>query len=73
MRTYLILKERARAFRADPRVQDAWVAAGAPALAQPTLGAKETWRDLLADRTAFEEFDADAAGQRSSTTPDSTN
>ena len=65
MRTYLILKERARAFRADPRVQDAWVAAGAAALAQPTLGAKETWRDLLADRTAFEEFDADAAGQRS--------
>jgi xylose isomerase len=38
MRTYLILAERARAFDADPRVAEALAAAGAPALAQPTVG-----------------------------------
>lgn len=64
MRTYLILKERARAFRADPRVQEAWVAAGVPELAQPTLAPGESWRELVLDRTAYEEFDVDVAGQR---------
>ena len=64
MRTYLILKERARAFRADARVQEAWAAAGIPALAQPTLAPGESWRELLLDRTAYEEFDVEAAGQR---------
>ena len=64
MRTYLILKERARSFRADARVQEAWAAAGIPELAQPTLAPGESWRELQLDRTAYEEFDVEAAGQR---------
>ena len=64
MRTYLILKERARSFRADSRVQEAWAAAGIPELAQPTLAPGESWRELQFDRTAYEEFDVEAAGQR---------
>ncbi len=35
-----------------------------PELAQPTLAAGETYEDLLADRSAFEEFDVDAAAER---------
>ena len=64
MRTYLLLKERAAAFRADPEVQEALEAARVPELAQPTLGAGETHDDLLADRSAFEDFDVDAAAAR---------
>ncbi len=64
MRTYLLLKERAAAFRADPEVQEALAAARVPELAQPTLADGETYQDLLADRAAFEEFDAEAAGAR---------
>ena len=64
MRTYLLLKERAAAFRADPEVQEALAAARVPELAQPTLGEGETYEQLLADRSAFEDFDADAAGAR---------
>lgn len=64
MRTYLLLKERAAAFRADPEVAEALAAARVPELAQPTLAAGETYEDLLADRSAFEEFDVDAAAAR---------
>jgi len=64
MRTYLLLKERAKAFRADPEVQEAMVAAGIPDLATPTLRPGETYQDLLADRSAFEDFDADARAER---------
>jgi xylose isomerase len=64
MRTYLLLKERAAAFRADPEVQAALTAARVPDLATPTLGDGETYEDLLADRSSFEEFDAEAAGAR---------
>ncbi|MGR6963909.1 xylose isomerase [Geodermatophilus sp. URMC 61] len=64
MRTYLLLKERAAAFRADPEVQEALAAARVPELAQPTLGEGETYADLLADAAAFEQFDAAAAGAR---------
>ena len=64
MRTYLLLKERAAAFRADPEVQEALAAAQVPELAQPTLGDGETYEDLLADPAAFEEFDAETAGAR---------
>lgn len=60
MRMYLLLKERAAAFRADPEVQEALVAAKVAELAQPTLRDGETYDDLLADRSAFEDFDADA-------------
>ncbi|MEZ5115886.1 MAG: xylose isomerase [Candidatus Nanopelagicales bacterium] len=62
MRTYLLLKERAKAFRADPEVQEALAAARVAELAQSTLAEGETYEDLLADRSAFEEFDPDAVG-----------
>ena len=64
MRTYLILKERAREFRADPQVQEAWRACGRPMLDEPTLAPGESWSDLRADPNSFEEFDVEAAGQR---------
>ena len=60
MRTYLLLKERAAAFRADPEVQEALAAAKVPELAQTTLGAGESYDDLIADRSAWEDFDAAA-------------
>ena len=60
MRTYLLLTERAAAFRADPEVQEALAAARVPELAVPTLGEGESYDDLLADPSAFEEFDAGA-------------
>ncbi len=60
MRTYLIVKERAAAFRADPEVAEAMVAAGVPDLATPTLHPGETIADLRADRS----FDPDAAARR---------
>jgi xylose isomerase len=60
MRTYLILKERAAAFRADPEVQEALKAARVDEMGVPTLAAGETAESLLAD-----DFDADVAGKRS--------
>jgi xylose isomerase len=33
-----------------------------PELAEPTLADGETYRELLADRTAFEDFDAERVG-----------
>jgi xylose isomerase len=62
MRMYLILAERARAFRADPRVQAALAASKVTELAQPTLGAGESLDTFLADRSTFEDLDADAVG-----------
>jgi len=59
MRNYLILREKARAFRADPEVAAALAAAGAPGLAVPTLAQGESWRDVR-DAT----IDAAAAGAR---------
>lgn len=57
MRMYLILKERAAAFRADPEVKEALAAAKNDQLAQTTLGAGETTADLLADTSSYENFD----------------
>jgi len=54
---YLMLKERAAAFRADPEVQEALTASGVIELQTPTLAEGETYDDLLADRTSFEDFD----------------
>jgi xylose isomerase len=54
---YLLLKERAAAFRADPEVQEALAASGVPNLSTPTLAEGETYDDLLADRSAYEDFD----------------
>ena len=64
MRTYLLLKERAAAFRADPEVHEALIAAGVADLSVPTLVDGETYADLLADTASFEHFDADARGAR---------
>jgi len=58
MRTYLALRERARAFRADPAVRRALEHSKVTELSTPTLNPGETLADLLADRSAFEEFDA---------------
>jgi xylose isomerase len=64
MTTYLLLKERATSFRADPEVQAALETSGYNELGQPTLAQGETYEDLLADRSAFEDFDPDKAGER---------
>jgi xylose isomerase len=64
MRTYLLLRERAAAYRADPEVQEALDASGVTSLGEPTLAAGEDLAGLLADRGAFEDFDADAVGER---------
>ena len=60
MHTYLLLKERAKAFRADPEVQAALAACKVTELAQPTLGEGEGYAGLLADRSAYEDFDPTA-------------
>lgn len=59
MRTYLILKDRALAFRKDPRVIAAMKNSHVDQLLVPTLAAGETWRDLEGDT-----FDVEAAGER---------
>nr|WP_055504500.1 xylose isomerase [Nonomuraea pusilla] len=59
MRTYLILKEKSRAFRADPEVREALLASRVDELAQPTLAPGETLADLADD-----DFDLDAAAAR---------
>ena len=60
MRTYLLLKERAAAFRADPEVQEALAASRVHELSTTTLGPGESYDDLLKDRSAYEDFDTDA-------------
>ncbi|TIC84332.1 xylose isomerase [Nocardioides sp. GY 10127] len=60
MTNYLVLREKARAFRADPEVQEALAAAGLPELAVPTLAEGETWRSLADDPTP----DVEALGAR---------
>ncbi len=64
MASYLLLRERAHAFRADPEVRQALAEARVPELSTPTLAEGETYRELLADRSAFEDFDAEAAAGR---------
>lgn len=60
MRTYLLLKERTVAFRADPEVQEALAASRVAELSVTTLAPGESYENLLADRASFEDFDADA-------------
>ncbi|MFE7135213.1 xylose isomerase [Streptomyces sp. NPDC057638] len=62
MRTYLILRDRVAAFRADPRVRTALSDARVDGLAFPT--AADGLKALRADRTAYEEFDLDRAAAR---------
>ena len=64
MRSYLLLRERAAAFRADADVRQAMRNSGLDELAQPTLAAGESWSDLRNDRGAYEDFDAEAAAAR---------
>ena len=64
MRNYLALKAKAAEFRADPAVQQALQASRLHELAQPTLAEGETLADLLADDSAFETFDVEAAAER---------
>jgi xylose isomerase len=59
MRTYLILKERAAAFRADSRVVAAMKESNIPGLSESNLSAGETWKDLANDS-----IDVVEAGQR---------
>ncbi len=61
MDTYLRLAEKAAAFRADPRVQDAMAHAGVLDLAQPTLSEGESVQDLLG---SDDDFDPEVAAQR---------
>ena len=63
MRMYLLLKERAAAFRADPEVKEALEAARVHELSVPTLNAGEKWGDVMADDT-IANFDVDTAGAR---------
>ena len=60
VQTYLLLKQRAQSYRADPEVQAALAASKVPELSVPTMSEGESTEQLLADRSAFEDFDADA-------------
>ena len=64
MRNYLALKQKAAAFRADPEVQAALKASRLDQLAQTTLADGEKLADLLADRSAFEDYDVETAAKR---------
>src|SRR3954469_7298067 len=64
MRTSLLLKERAAPFRAAPEVAEALAASGVADLSTPTVKPGETIADLVADRSAFEDFDADKTAER---------
>jgi xylose isomerase len=64
MRNYLALKQKTAAFRADPEVQAALKASRLDQLAQSTLAEGEKLADLLADRSAFEDFDIETAAKR---------
>jgi xylose isomerase len=61
METYLLLADKARAFRADPAVQEAMAYAGVFDLAQPTLEEGETLAAFLATDDGF---DPDKAAER---------
>ncbi len=61
MATYIGLAEKAKAFRADERVQEAMRYAGVYDLAEPTLDADES---LESFRTGEDGFDPDKAGER---------
>ncbi|MFM1789679.1 MAG: xylose isomerase [Actinomycetota bacterium] len=63
MRMYLLLKERARAFRADPEVQEALQAARVQELSVPTLSPGEKWSDVI-DSDSIAAFDVDRAGEK---------
>lgn len=59
MRTYLALRERAVAFRSDPRVKAAMIDSHIDQLSVPTMAEDESWRSLENDQ-----FDVEAAASR---------
>ena len=61
MELYLMLRDRARAFRADPEVEEALEAGRVGELSQPTLNDGETYAQLLSDSSAFEEYNLEPA------------
>ncbi len=63
MSTYLVLKERALAFRADAEVQTALEQAGVNSMAEPTLAAGESAADLVADANVAN-LDVSTLGER---------
>lgn len=60
MEMYLMLAEKAKAFRADPYTQELMAAASIPELAEPTMAEGESYADLLAS----DDIDPEAAGER---------
>ncbi len=61
MATYLLLKQRAEAYRADPEVQAALEQAGVTGLRESTLDDGESLAELRSSTTGF---DPDVAGER---------
>jgi xylose isomerase len=61
MSTYLMLADKAAAFRTDPNVQEAMAYSGVFALAEPTLAPGESAKDLLATP---DDFDVEKAAER---------
>jgi xylose isomerase len=61
MELYLTLRDRARAFRADPEVQQALQASRVAELSEPTLNDGETYQQLLTDTSAFEDYNLEPA------------
>jgi len=64
MRTYLLLRERSHAFRADPAVREALAASQVEELSVPTLADGESAEGLRSDEKAYERYDVEAAGTR---------
>ena len=60
IQTYLLLKERAAAFRADPEVQEALAASRVNEINTPTLNDGESYDEFLADKSSYEDFDYNA-------------
>jgi xylose isomerase len=64
MQTYLLLKERAKAFRSDPEVQAALKASQVDELSVPTLAAGESAAQLRSDVSAYENYDVEPAATK---------
>jgi xylose isomerase len=64
MELYLSLRDKAKAFRADPRVQEALADSEVAELSQSSLDPGETWQQFVDDDSAFEGFDIDTARTR---------
>ena len=62
MRTYLLLKERAAAWRADPRVTEALAASKVPELSVPTVNPGESYEELMAEKSDVDDLAARGAG-----------